>query len=73
MLQGQVELTPVSVSETMSQSGYEDLVVHYIDVGQGDSTLLTCKGETMLIDAGENDKGTYVQNYLQKQGITKID
>jgi len=73
VLQGQVELTPVSVSETMSQSGYEDLVVHYIDVGQGDSTLLTCKGETMLIDAGENDKGTYVQNYLQKQGITKID
>lgn len=63
----------VSVSDSATQSEYEDLVVHYIDVGQGDSTLLICKGETLLIDAGENDKGTYVQNYLQKQGISKLD
>ena len=63
----------VSVSAPALQSEYEDLVIHYIDVGQGDSTLLICKGETMLIDAGENDKGTYVQNYLLKQGVSKID
>lgn len=48
------------------------LQVHFIDVGQGDCTLITCKNEAMLIDGGENDMGTYVQNYLQKQGITKL-
>ncbi len=49
------------------------LEVHFLDVGQGDCTLLVCDGETMLIDAGDNDKGTYVQNYLQKQGIADLD
>lgn len=49
-----------------------NLEVHFLDVGQGDCTLLTCDGESMLIDAGNNDKGTYVQNYLQKQGITEL-
>lgn len=50
-----------------------NLEVHFLDVGQGDCTLLLCDGYSMLIDAGNNDKGTYVQNYLQKQGITKLD
>lgn len=47
--------------------------VHYIDVGQGDATLITCNDKAMLIDAGENDQGTKIQNYLIKQGITKLD
>ena len=51
----------------------EELQVHYIDVGQGDSTLLVCGGQAMLIDAGNNNKGTTVQLYLQKQGITTLD
>ena len=49
------------------------LEVHYIDIGQGDATLVTCDGAAMLIDAGDNSKGTAVQNYLQKQGIEKLD
>lgn len=47
--------------------------IHYIDVGQGDATLITCNDKAMLIDAGENNQGTKIQNYLQKQGITKLD
>jgi competence protein ComEC len=47
--------------------------VHYIDVGQGDSTLITCDGHALLIDAGNNDKGSAVQLYLQKQNISKLD
>ena len=50
-----------------------DLQVHFIDVGQGDCTLITSDGEAMLIDAGNNDKGTLVQSYLQKQGISTLD
>lgn len=47
--------------------------VHYIDVGQGDATLILSDGHAMLIDAGNNSKGTAVQNYLQKQGVKKLD
>lgn len=47
--------------------------VHYIDVGQGDCTLIKCGSAAMLIDAGNNYKGTQIQLYLKKQGITKLD
>lgn len=51
----------------------EELQVHFIDVGQGDCTLIICDGEAMLIDAGDNNKGTTVQLYLQKRGIDNLD
>lgn len=47
--------------------------VHFIDVGQGDSTLVKCGDKAMLIDAGDNSEGTAIQNYLQKQGVKKLD
>lgn len=47
--------------------------VHFIDVGQGDATLIKADGHAMLIDAGENDKGTAVQLYLKKQGVEQLD
>lgn len=50
-----------------------ELTVHYIDVGQGDATLITCGDSSMLIDAGNNNMGTTVQYYLTKQGITKLN
>lgn len=49
-----------------------ELTIHFLDVGQGDATLIACDGEYMLIDAGDNDKGTAVQNYLTKQGVTTL-
>lgn len=54
------------------QSG-DYMEVHFIDVGQGDATLIKCGGAAMLIDAGDDSKGTLVQNYLQKQGVTRLD
>lgn len=47
--------------------------VHFIDVGQGDAALIACDGHYMLIDAGNNDKGTTVQSYLMSQGVEKLD
>lgn len=51
----------------------ELLEVHFIDVGQGDSVLIKCGENAMLIDAGDNSKGTAVQLYLTKQGVSKLD
>lgn len=60
-------------SENSVETNAENvLTVSFLDVGQGDATLLSCNGENMLIDAGENDQGTRVQNYLQKQGVESL-
>ena len=45
--------------------------VHFIDVGQGDATLIVAPtGETMLIDAGEREEAA---EYLKKNKITTLD
>lgn len=48
-----------------------DLIINYIDVGQGDSTYIEFpNGETMLIDASEKDYGQTIINYIKgRQGI----
>ena len=65
-----------SASDTKETSRTEEskdtLFVHYIDVGQGDATLITCGEDAMLIDAGDNDKGTAVQMYLESQNIDSL-
>lgn len=50
-----------------------EMQVHYIDVGQGDCTLVMSDGHSMLIDAGDDTKGTAIQNYLKKQNVEKLD
>lgn len=50
-----------------------DLEVHFIDVGQGDATLIKAGEHSMLIDAGDFRAGTAVQLYLKKQGVDKLD
>ena len=55
-----------------TQVSYSGLTVSFIDIGQGDSILLQCKDESMLIDAGENDKGDTVVNYLESHNATKL-
>lgn len=64
---------PETIPNAQQPEVWQELQVHYIDVGQGDSTLLVCGGQAMLIDAGNNNKGTTVQLYLQKQGIDALD
>ena len=61
--------------ETLSTNPTSDssLQVHFVDVGQGDCTLVICNGKTLLIDAGENGHETDVINYLRSQNIEKLD
>ncbi|MDD6193773.1 MAG: ComEC/Rec2 family competence protein [Lachnospiraceae bacterium] len=49
-----------------------ELSIHFLDVGQGDATLIICDGEAMLVDAGDNNKGTAVQLYLKKQKVDAL-
>ena len=49
------------------------LEIHYMDVGQGDATLIMCDDMTMLIDAGDNSQGMNIRAYLEQQGIEKLD
>lgn len=64
-------LGSVGLEESVALSGTAK--VHFIDVGQGECTLIQASGSNVLIDAGENDQGEIVLNYLQKLGITKLD
>ena len=52
--------------------GSAQVKVHFIDVGQGDCTLVMSRGEAMLIDSGERDDSDRVIKYLKEQGITKL-
>ena len=56
-----------------TQKTTSNMEVHYIDVGQGDATLIKCGDKAMLIDAGENDMGTKVWSYLKSQNVMKLD
>lgn len=50
-----------------------DLKIHYIDVGQGDATIIEQNGHYMLIDAGTNDCENDLITYIDNLNITKID
>ena len=51
----------------------DNLLVDFIDVGQADSILIRNQDQVMLIDAGTNEAGDTVVNYLKELGITKIN
>ena len=50
-----------------------DLVVHFINVGQGDSILVQINNKNLLIDGGPKTSATKVINYLNKQNVKKLD
>lgn len=60
--------------ETVSQvSTNSNLEVYFIDVGQADSILVKNNDETMLIDAGNNEAGKDVVNFIKEKGINKLN
>lgn len=62
---------PTSPAPTLPASG--ELKVYVIDVGQGESILITTEENSLLIDAGENDKGDEVLDFIKQLGLTKLD
>ena len=65
--------TGETVTAAPASSAADTLEVNYIDVGQGDCTLIICGGRTMLIDAGENGHEEKVISYLHSKGVGKLD
>ncbi len=52
-----------------------NLTVHFIDVGQGDATLITYESWTVLIDSGgqSNEQRRKMEAYLSELGISRIN
>ncbi len=71
-IQPETASRPGPVQSDSATPAISEMQVHFIDVGQGDSTLIVCGNDSLLIDAGDNSKGTAVQLYLQKQGIQSL-
>lgn len=49
------------------------MYVSFIDVGQGDCTLIYTSEAVILVDAGEAENANYVIDYIRDKGIEKID
>lgn len=57
----------------VSAAGKGELKAYFLNVGEGNATLLESGGRYAMIDGGVNAKSSYVVAYLKKQGVTKLD
>lgn len=63
-----------SESTTTAQKVPSDemLTVRFLDVGQGDSILLSCGEDTMLIDGGPVEEGQFLVSRLNRLDVTEL-
>ncbi|WP_102692029.1 ComEC/Rec2 family competence protein [Rummeliibacillus pycnus] len=54
-------------------SSNDQVSVHIIDIGQGDSIFIQSPEENLLIDGGNKGKGETVIEYLKQQGVQQLD
>lgn len=74
MLLSVAVLSSCSIQLGSSNDDQDKLVVSYLDIGQGDSIFVELPNQqTMLIDAGVNDVGEKIINYIKGRGYSKID
>lgn len=64
------DTTVIPPTELPADSTFE---VHYLDVGQGDCSLVLCDGHAMLIDGGESSESSKVYSYLKQHGVSHLD
>ena len=62
-----------TTAQNASTPADQNLTVHFLDVGQGDSILIEYNNKSMLIDSGESDQGEVVSDYLKNEGISTLD
>ena len=67
-----VTQAPTEAPQT-PKAEYTDMRLHFIDVGQGDSTFIELgNGQTMLIDAGNPENGSQIVSYIKGFGYSDI-
>jgi competence protein ComEC len=62
-----------SNSNKNAQLDSNKMIVHYIDVGQGDSILIQVNNKNLLIDAGPKSDKNKLLNYLSNLKLDKLD
>lgn len=63
----------VNNSNKDNQINPNEMVVHYIDVGQGDSILIQVNNKNLLIDAGPQSDKNELFNYLSTLNLNQLD
>jgi beta-lactamase superfamily II metal-dependent hydrolase len=66
-------VTDSSQNSIDASESTDTLNVYYLDIGQGDCTLITQGSHAMMVDAGDNDQGTRIQSYLNYLDIERFD
>ena len=66
-LGGKTEEQPAPTAQVQQTPSGETLTVRFLDVGQGDSILLSCGDETMLIDGGPVEEGQFLVSRLNRE------
>ena len=69
------------VAALLGQSGQKigstvaegEMKVTFLDVGQGDCTVIQTQGHNAVIDVGNNDQGEKVVDFLRQSGIDSLD
>ena len=69
--ENKIQKREVEVQETVKETD-SNLKVYFIDVGQGDCTLIEKDGQYALIDAGNNRDGKKLVEYFKSLGIEKF-
>ena len=62
-----------SVAASAATFSSSPFTVKYIDVGQGDASLICCDGHYMLIDGGSSKKSDTIYSILRKNNIKELD
>lgn len=65
--------TDLEPSINISKEPLNGIKVSFLDVGQADSILIETEDKNMLIDAGNNEDGKLLVNYLKDKNIDRFD
>ena len=66
------QFLPSAAPDTVADTGTET-TIHFIDVGQGDASLIVSGDSAVLIDGGKQSAGDAVVDYLSRHGIADLD